>query len=85
MEIFIFTFVAIFIIASVLCLISEIRYSRKLPNESLDEIRQRINRYKDELKLETDFAKQSEWLYLIEYWKQQENKLIEYNKKNGNF
>lgn len=74
-----------FIIVSVLCLISEIHYSRKLPDESLDEIRQRINRYKDELKLETDFAKQSEWLDLIEYWEQQENKLIEYNKKNGNF
>lgn len=85
MKIFIFTFVAIFIIVSVLCLISEIRYSRKLPDESLDEIRQRINRYKDELKLETDFAKQSEWLDLIEYWEQQENKLIEYNKENGNF
>ena len=83
MKTFIFIFAIIVVITLILCIIDKFYYDRKLPDESLEEIKKKIQDYKDKLKLETNINKQTELLDLIEYWEQQENKIIRHNKNNG--
>lgn len=84
MKTFIIIYAIIIVITLVISIIEQFYYDRKLPDESLEEINQKIQSYENKLKLETDILRQSEILDLIEYWNQQKDKLIKHNNKNGN-
>ena len=84
MKTFIIVYAIIIVITLVISIIEQFYYDRKLPDESLEEINQKIQSYENKLKLETDILRQSELLDLIEYWNQQKDKLIKHNNKNGN-
>ena len=84
MKTFIIVYAIIIVITLVISIIEQFYYDRKLPDESLEEINQKIQSYENKLKLETDILRQSEILDLIEYWNQQKDKLIKNNNKNGN-
>lgn len=84
MKTFIIVYAIIIVITLVISIIEQFYYDRKLPDESLEEISQKIQSYENKLKLETDILRQSELLDLIEYWNQQKDKLIKHNNKNGN-
>lgn len=84
MKTFIIVYAIIIVITLVISIIEQFYYDRKLPDESLEEINQKIQSYENKLKLETDILRQSEILDLIEYWNQQKDKLIKHNNKNGN-
>ena len=76
-------FTVTIIITVVLCIIDYFYYDKKLPDNSIKEIDNKIQNYKNKLKLETDILKQSELLDLIEYWEQQKDKLVKHNRKNA--
>ena len=84
MKTFIIVYAIIIVITLVISIIEQFYYDRKLPDESLEEINQKIQSYENKLKVETDILRQSEILDLIEYWNQQKDKLIKHNNKNGN-
>lgn len=84
MKTFIIVYAIIIVITLVISIIEQFYYDRKLPDESLEEINQKIQSYENKLKLESDILRQSEILDLIEYWNQQKDKLIKHNNKNGN-
>ena len=84
MKTFIIVYAIIIVITLVISIIEQFYYDRKLPDESLEEINQKIQSYENKLKLETDILRQSEILDLIEYWNQQKDKLItSFDAKTG--
>lgn len=65
MKTFIIVYAIIIVITLVISIIEQFYYDRKLPDESLEEINQKIQSYENKLKLETDILRQSEILDLI--------------------
>lgn len=67
----------------ILCIIDVSIYNKKMPNESLEEINKIIEDYEDLIKHENNVVRQERLLDEKEYWEQQKEKLINYQKKTG--
>lgn len=79
---FIFVLILFSLLAFIIASIELTYYDKKLPEDSLEEINDKISNLEERINKETNIIKQEELLEIKEFWERERDKLIKFKKKN---